>query len=284
VVILLALVFSIGILLLLMYSAAQIVTTLPETETPILQQVKAMDAFFANYNIDSSATTVNVQKLALTGISKVSSSLTNISALLATFGLAILASAFMLLESDNFSSQLGRKFGSDSPIATSFTRFMQETQDFIRVTTVLGLLQGTLAAIALALIGVPLPIVWGVLFWLLNYIPYLGFWLALLPPFILAGLTLGWQYALLVLIIYMIISNVFKLLVLPKVMGDKVDTSMTVGFLGLFFWGWVFGILGMLLAYPYTLLVRDVALASTNEFWLVDLMRKGSPPSQGQAG
>jgi predicted PurR-regulated permease PerM len=60
-------------------------------------------------------------------------------------------------------------------------------------------------------------------------------------------------------------------------MAEKVDTSMTVGFLGIFFLGAVLGIFGVLLAYPYTLLVRDVFLTSSNESWLAEFMRKGNP-------
>ena len=270
------------LLLLMVYSAEQLISTLATLDTPVIQTTGAVNAFFSRYNIDVNNTTIGIEKLVLTGLRQANNSLSNITALVSTFGLAFLASAFMLLESDNFSNQLARKFGSDSSMMLSATRFMQGTRDFILITTILGLLQGVLVAIILYIVGVPLPIVWGILFWMLNYIPYIGFWLAMLPPVILAGTFLGWQYAMLVLIIYVVISNVFKLLVMPKVMGDKVDTSMTVGFLSLFFWGFTFGVVGMLLAYPYTLLVRDVILSSTNEFWLVDLMRKGDPrPDEG---
>jgi AI-2 transport protein TqsA len=275
-VILVALGLVAAIMLLMVYSAQQLINTLPTLQGPLTQQTSDLNMVLSKYHIDAANFTADVQKLILGSLSRASSALASIGQLMAIFGMAILASAFMLFEADTFSSQLGRKFGNDSPIAVNFTRFMQGTRDFLLVTTILGLLQGALIAFALWLLGVPLAIVWGVVFWLLNYIPYVGFWLAMLPPAFLAGITMGWEYGLLVVVIYMIISNVFKLLVMPKVMGDKVDTSMTVGFLGLFFWGFVFGALGMLLAYPYTLLVRDVMLTSTNEFWLVDLMHKGS--------
>jgi AI-2 transport protein TqsA len=278
-VILLTLVTVMGVVLLLIYSAGQLVSTLPGIQTPLSQQTGNINAFFTQYNIDVSSATVSIEKLAVAGLNKAGDSLSNIGELLATFGMAFLISVFMLLESDSFSSLLGRQFGSDSQVATSFSQFMQETRDFMRVTTILGLLEGALLAIVLAVIGVPLPLIWGVLFWLLNYIPYIGFWLSLLPPVLLAWLTLGWQYALLVLVIYVVVSNVSKLVIMPKIMGNKVDTSMTVGILGLFFWGWVFGVMGMLLAYPYTLLMRDVMLTNSNELWLVELMRKGSPPA-----
>ena len=118
------------------------------------------------------------------------------------------------------------------------------------------LVGGAVIALGLYLLRVPSPIAWGVMFWLLNYIPYVGFWLALIPPAILAAVTLGSPYGLMVVILYFVVNNVIKVILLPKVMGDKVDTSMTLGLLGIFFWGVVLGVFGMLLAYPYTLLVR----------------------------
>jgi AI-2 transport protein TqsA len=273
----------IGVLVMMVffvYSVDQLLKSLPAYRADLPSQITAGSSFLAIYNIDASRVSVLLQKFADSGLAKVGEALSNITSILTQISLAVLASAFMLLEAGGFSSRLTKQLGADSPTLDNLYKFMRGTRDFFLITTVLGAIEGTIIAIVLYFMKVPFPAMWGFLFWLLNYIPYLGIWLSVLPPFFLALMTLGPTSAFFVLILYAAVSNVFKLLVMPKVMGDKVDTSMTVGFLGLFFWGWELGVIGMLLAYPYTLLVRDVLLKSTNEVWLVDLMKKQDPEAE----
>jgi predicted PurR-regulated permease PerM len=267
------------IVLLLLYSADQLLESMPEYRDAIAQQLAASDSWFAQ-QLDTSGLTESAARLNESTSQAITEELNNLGELLSIIGLAVVASIFMLFEAANFSKRFAGKFGSNQQLLDNLTGFMESTRSFIAVTTLLGITQGTIIAIGLYFIGVPYPIIWGVLFWLLNYIPYLGIWLSVIPPTILAWATLGSTYALLVLVLYGVVSNVFKLFILPKVMGDKIDTSMTVGFLGIFFWGWVLGVIGMLLAYPYTLFVRDVLLTTTQETWLVDLMKKGEVKSE----
>jgi AI-2 transport protein TqsA len=140
--------------------------------------------------------------------------------------------------------------------AAALTRFASGTRRYMAVNTVFGLLVGAVDAVALALLGVPLALLWGLLAFITNYIPYVGFWVGLVPPMILALLVGGWPLTLTVVAIYLVVNFVLTSLVQPRFIGDAVGLSVTVVLIGLVFWGWLLGPVGAVLATPLTLLAK----------------------------
>jgi AI-2 transport protein TqsA len=260
---------------LLLIGALIVLFFLSTIHDQIVVKMNSIDTALAKFGIDAHAVTSTVANLVLQVVKIASGLIETAISFLSILALAVVAAIFMLFEEENFTRGLAGKFGSNITFEKNLNQFMESVRAFIVVTTLVGLVGGAVIGVALYLLGVPNPIAWGVMFWLLNYIPYVGLWLALIPPTILASITLGSPYGLVVILIYVVVSNVIKMFLLPKVMGDKVDTTMTLGLLSIFFWGVVLGVFGMLLAYPYTLLVRDVLLTNTSETWLVDIMKKG---------
>jgi predicted PurR-regulated permease PerM len=88
-----------------------------------------------------------------------------------------------------------------------------------------------------------------------NYIPNVGFIMAVLPPAALGLLSGGWGRLLAVVLVYWAINFVVQSVIQPMYVGDTVGLSPVVTFLALVFWAWVLGPLGALLAIPATLLV-----------------------------
>jgi predicted PurR-regulated permease PerM len=97
---------------------------------------------------------------------------------------------------------------------------------------------------ALYWLDVPLPWLWGLLAFITNYIPNIGFVLGLIPPALLALLGGGVRQAVLVIVAYSVINPVIQSLIQPKVVGDTVGLSITLTFLSLVFWTFVIGPLG----------------------------------------
>jgi predicted PurR-regulated permease PerM len=141
-------------------------------------------------------------------------------------------------------------------LETALRSFAHGTRSYLLVTTVFGLIVGVLDAGALAVIGVPLPLLWGVLSFMTNYIPNVGFIIGLIPPALLALLTLGVPEMLLVIAVYCVLNFVIQSLIQPYFIGDSVGLAMTTTFVALVFWAWLLGPLGALLAIPLTLLVK----------------------------
>ena len=109
------------------------------------------------------------------------------------------------------------------------------------VSTVFGLLVSLVDVAALYWLDVPLPWLWGLLAFITNYIPNIGFVLGLIPPALLALLEGGVRQAVLVIVAYSVINLVIQSLIQPKVVGDTVGLSITVTFLSLVFWTFVIG-------------------------------------------
>ena len=104
----------------------------------------------------------------------------------------------------------------------------------------------------------PLPLLWGLLAFVTNFIPNIGFVIGLIPPAILALLDGGWQSMLAVVAVYCVLNVTIQTFIQPRYVGDAVGLSPTVTFLSLTLWTFVLGSLGALLAVPMTLLARAI--------------------------
>ena len=118
------------------------------------------------------------------------------------------------------------------------------------------MLTGLIIAVALWLIGVDYPVLWGVLAFMLNFVPSIGSIIAAVPAVLLSIVQLGFSSAVLVAGIYLVVNIVIGSILEPKYMGKGLGLSTLVVFSSLIFWGWVWGIPGMLLSVPLTAAIR----------------------------
>jgi len=145
------------------------------------------------------------------------------------------------------------------------------------VTTVFGLIVAVLDTIGLVALGVSLPVLWGVLAFMTNYIPNIGFVLGLLPPAVLGTLQGGWQVGLAVIVLYGLLNFVVQSLIQPRFVGNAVGLSTTATFVSLVLWSWILGPLGAILAVPLTLLAKALLVDSDpRAAWVTALV--GSMP------
>jgi len=143
----------------------------------------------------------------------------------------------------------------DVPLVDGIRSFTADVSRYITVTTVINFLVGLGDAIFLMILGVDFAILWGVLAWFLGYIPTVGFWLALIPPTMLAWAEHGATTAFIVFIGFVLINGSVQNFIQPKMMGDNLNISPVIVFLSLFVWGWLLGMMGAILAVPMTLLI-----------------------------
>lgn len=151
----------------------------------------------------------------------------------------------------------------------SMEDFSSGVRRYWLVTSLFGLVVAVLDVIALGIIGVPLALVWGILSFLTNYIPNVGFLIGLVPPALMALLALGPWQALAVVAVYSVLNFVIQAVVQPKFNGDAVGVTATVSLLSLLLWSWVLGPLGALLGLPMTLLVKALLIDNDPQMrWL----------------
>jgi AI-2 transport protein TqsA len=152
--------------------------------------------------------------------------------------------------------------------------FASRTRRYLVATTIFGLIVAALDAIALAWMGIPLVVLWGLLAFVTNYVPNVGFLLGLLPPALLALVISGWELMLIVIVVYTAVNFVAQSLIQPRYVGDAVGLSAVTTFMAMAFWAWVLGPLGLLLAVPATLLITAVLVdIDPRANWVAALIR-----------
>jgi predicted PurR-regulated permease PerM len=171
----------------------------------------------------------------------------------------VLFMAFILAERDSFTKRLVQQFGKENaaPILESIQKINQSVQQYLGLKTLVSFLTGALVTIVLYIADVDFALLWGVLTFILNFIPTIGSIVATVPP---VAITL-FQYgsigktlvvAVLLLSIQILVGNVLE----PKLMGRGLNLSPLVVLFSLIFWGWLWGIPGMLLSVPLTAAIR----------------------------
>jgi len=135
---------------------------------------------------------------------------------------------------------------------------MHNMNTYFGTKTITSIATGVLIAIALAIIGVDFPLLWGFLAFLLNYIPNIGSIIAAIPVVLLALVQLGVTSAIEVAVVFLIVNGVIGNIVEPKLMGKNLGLSSLIVFVSLIFWGWILGTVGMLLAVPLTMTIKII--------------------------
>jgi predicted PurR-regulated permease PerM len=142
----------------------------------------------------------------------------------------------------------------------------------LAIKTVASLGAGIVVAIWVWALGIDFPVIWGLLAFLLNFIPNLGSIIAAVPPVLLGYIQFGIGRALLVAAGFGLVNLVFGNVVEPKLMGRKLGLSTLVVFLSLIFWGWVWGPAGMLLSVPITMVVKIALESNPSTRWISILL------------
>lgn len=181
---------------------------------------------------------------------------------------------FMTFDAGRFAAHLARMSGSRQ-FPEALMGFARATRTYVLVSTVFGLIVAVFDMVALLWIGVPGVLLWGLLSFVTNYIPNIGFVLGVIPPAVVALLEDGWRGLAAVLLVYSVINVVIQTIIQPRFVGDAVGLSPTVTMLSLAFWAWALGALGALLAVPLTLFVRSILLDADPRMGWVTLLVSG---------
>lgn len=145
-------------------------------------------------------------------------------------------------------------------LASALAGFAESVRSYWLVSTVFGLIVAVLDTMALWWLDVPMAITWGVVAFVTNYIPNIGFVIGVMPPALLAVVDSGPWTALWVIVIYSLLNFVIQSIIQPKFTGDAVGLNTTVTFVSLLFWSQVIGALGAILAIPLTLFAKAILI------------------------
>jgi AI-2 transport protein TqsA len=184
---------------------------------------------------------------------------------------------FTVADAGDFASKLERISPRGQRLAEAFRQFAHGSRQYLAVATIFGAIVASLDVIALWILDIRYAWLWGLLAFITNYIPNIGFIIGLVPPTIIALLDHDVVTAIIVVIVYCVLNFVIQTIIQPRVVGVTVGLSATLSFLSLIIWATILGASGAFLAIPLSLFVKYLFVDVDPEHdWVGPLLSSGN--------
>ncbi len=213
-------------------------------------------ADFLNVQLETLDTTSILKEVFNSGI--LQSVFSSFSSIVGDFFIVMIFWIFMIMGKDKFDERLRLAFTKNiNSVDSHLNEINAQLQSYILYKTLISFITGGLFTFVLLIYGVDFALFWGFLAFLLNYIPNIGSLLATVFPILIALLEYGLGFSTISLTVLLVaIQFVMGNLVDPKLLGEKMDLSPVFVLFSLFFWGWIWGIVGMFLAVPIASVIK----------------------------
>jgi len=250
-------------------SVAEFTAALPTYQERLDLLVQKTIAFVAErVNGDFSVETLGERLDPGWAMGLVASILNGVGDVLTNTFLIFFTMIFILLEASTIPTKISAAFGKG---ADEFERpriFLDNLGRYLGIKTVVSIATGLMIGILTWSIGLDFPLLWGMLAFLLNYVPNIGSIIAAVPAVLMAALQLGAGGALLTAASFLGVNLLVGNMIEPRLMGHGVGISPLVVFISLVFWGWVFGPVGMLLSVPLTMALKMALESDERTRWI----------------
>lgn len=189
-----------------------------------------------------------------------------------SIGFVLFVAFFTVFEAPTFELKWLSITTRDSKARANAGRVLADVQRYLLVKTATCIATGLLVGMWTALLGLDAAVLWGLLAFALNYIPFIGSLLASIPPIVVALLNIdvitGVGVAAGIFFVNFLVGNIIE----PRVMGRTMGLSPLVVLLSVALWGWVLGPVGALLSVPLTVIVKIVLERSARYAWVAVLL------------
>lgn len=179
------------------------------------------------------------------------------------FVLILIYVVFLFSEFTSIRKRIFRAFSHERgvKVASTLTDIFRDVRSYISGKTLLSLLQAVIIGFVLYIFGVDFFFVWALMMFFLHFIPNIGGLIAtILPAFIMILQFESIVTPIIVTVILIVIQNVIGNIIEPKVLGDQLDLSPILLLISLIFWGYVWGIVGMILSVPIMSMIKIVLM------------------------
>jgi predicted PurR-regulated permease PerM len=263
-------------------SLADFSNNLPTYQQRLAEKSAALIAWFNSHGIEISGEFLkeylnpsSIMKLAANTFTELSGILTN------AFMILIIV-IFILLEVTEFPAKLRAALADPKRSLDGLDKIGSSVDRYLGIKTIFSLATGLCVGIWLWVIGVDYPLLWGILAFILNYVPNIGSIIAAIPALLLAIIQFDIWHTLLAALGYVVVNVVFGSILEPRFMGRGLGLSTLVVILSLIFWGWVLGPVGMFLSVPLTMIFKIVMEGSEDTRWISILI--GPSPEVQKGG
>jgi predicted PurR-regulated permease PerM len=168
----------------------------------------------------------------------------------------LLVVAFLLLELKSLAGKVRRISADSEKTLSDLNDFSSTLNRYFVIKVIVSFFTGLTIMIMLSLFGVDYPILWGVLAFLLNFIPNIGSFIAAVPAILMALIQFGFLTAGWVTVVYLVINSIVGNIIEPRLLGRSLGLSSFIVFVSLVFWGWLLGPVGMFLSVPLTITLK----------------------------
>jgi AI-2 transport protein TqsA len=188
--------------------------------------------------------------------------LSSVGGLFAQGALVLLAVVFILLEAASLPVKLKVAFRIDAEGERRFRQIFDAVNRYMLIKSLTSLATAVLLYLWLRILGVDFAVLWAILGFILNFVPFVGSVLMTIPPTLLALVQIDLGTALLAALGSMTVNTVIGSILEPRIMGRGLGISTLAVFISLLFWGWMLGSVGVFLSVPLTMALMVALEAS----------------------
>lgn len=200
----------------------------------------------------------------------------SLAGILSQASVVVIYVVFLMVEQGTFANKLTAMFPQDHQRmdATEILKSIGENiTDYVGIKTWISFLLGVAVYLVLRLLGVDHAVVWAILSFLLNYIPFIGPIIAIVFPLLTAMITsTNWAWIIGVTLAVSFIQFIFGYIVEPKMMGNRLGVSPLVVLIALSIFGTIWGLTGMFLSVPLTVILIIVFGHFQSTRWIAILL------------
>lgn len=251
--------FIVGAGSLFALSISGITAKVPEYTLRFQNMFQGVLDLAGGYGVEVSWDQVGTEESVGWALSLFSSAFGSVLNIVGQVFLILLMMVFLVLEASVFRQKIDVAFADSTRfrISRSLHAIASKLQQYVVTKTLISLLTGFCTAFVTWIVGVDFPIFWGGIAFMLNYIPNVGSIIAVIPPVLIALLqfdSLVEPIVVLALLttVQMTIGNILE----PRMLGRSLQLSAFVVLLSMIAWGWLWGIVGVVISVPLTVAIK----------------------------
>lgn len=187
----------------------------------------------------------------------------------------IFAVIFLVYELPQIKNRLIKSLGADNPTLKESFALVGEFIKYFIIRVKVNFIYGIFVSGVLFVFDINFAVLWGLLTFILGFIPYMGIVIAAIPPILVAWAKYGIQGALVMTIFFIILNTIAESYIFPRLTGKGLKMSVFVVFVSLFLWGWILGPVGFFIGVPMTLIIIKYLEKFEETRWFSSLMMSG---------
>jgi AI-2 transport protein TqsA len=281
-VLVLAIAALVGFLIVVSLQLTELSEKLPEYQALLTARLDEVGSVLERKPTNDQAVATTASKSSEALIQTVASALSSLlsGVVLVVFFLFLLC--LMLASERSFSRTLQRVIPPGRDFYRRLNEYLHQVQIQGRIRSASNLMSAIVLTGLFVVFRIDFALLWGLLAFVLGYIPNIGLILACLPAVVLAFIQYDAGTALVVFGFAIVLNASVDNIVIPRFITRTSELPMVVVFMSFIFWGWMFGILGAMISTQATLLIRSILDGVPETRPLAQLMTVAPRPSRSR--